>query len=178
MGKIPKGWNVGELQDIGNITSGKRPKNVSKIRDNMYNIPIIGASGFMGFTKTNYYENPIIVTGRVGTIGIVQHVFEKCYPSDNTLVILPMNLFFNYIFHILNNLDYESIKGGSTQPLITQTDLKKIKCIIPEKNILKKFDIVSGQFIILIELNKQQINYLQKIRDTLLPKLMSGEIRV
>lgn len=179
LGQIPKGWKTGSFSDISEITSGKRPDFISEISTESYKIPLYGASGIMGYVKNALYQKPIILTGRVGTIGIVQNIFEDCFPSDNTLVILPIKDFFHHhIVNFLKIVDFESIKGGSTQPLITQTSLKNLDCIIPEKNILEKFERISKNLQLTSNLKKYQITELSKIRDSLLPKLMSGEIRV
>lgn len=126
LGQIPKGWKVSTIKELANITSGNRPDILSKNKDSEFNIPLYGASGIMGYVKDFTYDDRILLTGRVGTIGKIQYVDEKCFPSDNTLVILPnKNDYFNFIYAILLNIDFNSIVGGSTQPLITQTDLKK-----------------------------------------------------
>ena len=179
LGLIPEWWAVGSLHDLSEITSGKRPQFINKLKNNSYDIPVYGASGTMGFTDESLYENRLILTGRVGTIGLIQYVAEKCFPSDNTLVIIPTNsYFFNYVFDILSSTNFECIIKGSTQPLITQTDLKDISCAIPDEDILKKFENISNYLRMFIKLNEKSINNLVQVRDLLLPKLMSGEIRV
>lgn len=133
----------------------------------------------MGYVDNPLYVEPIIITGRVGTIGIVQNIFQKCFPSDNTLVILSNEDFFHhYVFNTLKRVDFNSIKGGSTQPLITQTSLKNMDYVIPRNNMVKKIEIISNTMSTYIDLKKHQIDALKVIRDSLLPKLMSGEIRV
>ena len=179
LGLIPECWTVGSLHDLSEITSGKRPQSINKMKNNSYDIPVYGASGTMGFTDESLYENRLILTGRVGTVGLIQYVAEKCFPSDNTLVIIPKNsYFFNYVFDILSSTNFRCIIKGSTQPLITQTDLKDISCVIPDNDILKKFENISNHLRMFIKLNEKSINNLVQVRDLLLPKLISGEIRV
>ena len=72
----------------------------------------------------------------------------------------------------------EELNVGSTQPLIRQTDLKVLEIIVPDKETINRFHGNVEQFFNKIRQNQQQIRTLEKLRDTLLPKLMSGEVRV
>lgn len=176
LGMIPKGWRVGNLGEIISITSGKRPKNRSANESDDYNVPLVGASSVMGYVKDALFTEPILVIGRVGTHGVVQRYNGKCWPSDNTLVI--RSKFHEFVYQFLKTLDYKALNRGSTQPLITQTDVKNSRLIIPLEETLMKFEEIVSPFFRMIERNITQARSLKLIRDTLLPKLMSGEIRV
>jgi len=130
----------------------------------------------MGYVSETLHVKPILIIGRVGTHGIIQRIKGKSWPSDNTLVI--QSEYYEYTFQILENMDYQSLNRGSTQPLITQTDIKKYKIIFPENNLLKDFEKRIDNLFQLIDKNKEENKVLSGIRDKLLPKLMSGEIRV
>lgn len=176
LGPIPAGWRIGTFGEISRISSGKRPikKAETKSADFMY--PLIGASCVMGFTCDYLYDTPVIVTGRVGTHGIIQYFDEKCWPSDNTLVI--QSDFLNFAYLYLQTIDFHSLNRGSTQPLITQTDIKKQLCPIAPTNILVDFEDKLYALRASIQNNLSQNQKLAQLRDILLPKLMSGEIEV
>ena len=176
LGSIPMGWRVGTLGEMAVITSGKRPINNIVSRDGENLIPVIGASGIMGYTRDVLFNEKIIITGRVGTHGVIQRLYTPCWASDNTLVIKAD--YYEYIYQFLKTVDYKSLNRGSTQPLITQTDLKNQQLVIPPKEILEKFEDCLINPMDLWHENNKQVQTLSKIRDTLLPKLMSGEIRV
>ena len=179
LGKIPKGWTNDVLENIANITSGKRPMFVSQNPSSETNIPIYGGGGIMGYVHNALFSNPLIMTGRVGTIGKIFRITDPCWLSDNTLVILPKHqYFFEFIFLLMNKIDYFTFNRGSSQPLITQTDLKNIKIILPDNKSLKKFHENTFAMFSLIDNNINRIHNLSKLRDTLLPKLMSGEIQI
>jgi len=179
LGKIPKGWSVKFLSEIVDISSGKRPNEKSKSATLEYNIPCYGASKIDYYVKEALIEKPILLTGRVGTLGIIHRVYSPCFPSDNTLILLPKDyLFFEFIYFNLKQIDFQSYNRGTSQPLITQTDLKKIKIIIPNQHLLKSFNTNVKEFFKKINQNDSQIDMVTKTRDALLPKLMSGEIRV
>lgn len=175
-GAKPSSWVQALLGDIAKISSGTRPPIKSTEKTEKTNIPILGAASIMGFTNQSNHNDKILVTGRVGTHGVVQRFHTPCWTSDNTLVIT--SKFYEYVYQILGKIDYGSMNRGSTQPLITQTDMKKISIIIPDKTTLEKFETIVGKLMDKYETNILENEKLSKLRDTLLPKLMSGEIDV
>ena len=135
-----------------------------------------GASGIMAYTTDKLYDIPILLIGRVGTLGIVQKIYEKSWPSDNTLVIMSNN--YHFVYFILNNIDYKAINRGSTQPLITQSDIKQQMVLIPPEKVLMSFEQKANILDNAIKNNDTAIMNLALLRDTLLPKLMSGELKI
>lgn len=176
LGRIPKGWRVGILGDVASITSGKRPIQKDEKSSCLMDIPVVGASCIMAYTNDALYNEKIIVTGRVGTHGIIQRFDSPCWPSDNTLVIRTKK--YEFVYQALKNIDFKSINRGSTQPLITQTDLKNMKIIIPTDVVVEKYEDTLSDIMAIWQGNNIQNQILISIRDLLLPKLMSGEIRV
>ncbi|BAK55803.1 type I restriction/modification specificity protein [Candidatus Arthromitus sp. SFB-mouse-Japan] len=175
-GKMPDDWKEVKLGDIANITTGKRPKlRMSTVSMEAY-IPIIGASSVMGFTSDTLYNEKILITGRVGTHGVIQRFCSPCWPSDNTLVI--KTEYYEFVYQQLCIVKFYNMNRGSTQPLITQTDMRNIPIILPNYEFLKIFEVLIGQLMDLYDHNIFESTNLSSIRDTLLPKLMSGEIRV
>ena len=175
-GKMLEGWKVGKLSDIAEITSGKRPPMKQSNYSKDVSIPLVGAASVMGYTNQVLYNEPILITGRVGTHGVIQRFSTECWPSDNTLVI--KSKFYEYVYQIMSNIDYDNMNRGSTQPLITQSDLGKVECIIPDEDNLQKFKQLVNILFSKVQENQQENQKLVNIRDTLLPKLMNGEIEV
>jgi type I restriction enzyme S subunit len=176
LGMIPEGWRVGTLNDLIDITSGKRPVKRSETYNESYQIPLVGASSIMGYSEEYNFNEPVLIIGRVGTHGVVQRFDRKIWASDNTLVI--KSNVYEYIYQILNLIDYTALNRGSTQPLITQTDIKNYCILIPKPEVLAKYEKLIGSMFILHSNNCDENDKLKETRDTLLPKLMSGEIRV
>ena len=174
--KIPKEWENIDFGDIIKITSGDRPDEKSEIKTSEFNIPLFGASKIMGYTKEFSYNEDILIIGRVGTHGVIQRVNYPCFPSDNTFVI--KSEYYGFVYQLLKRIDYDSLNTGSTQPLITQKSLKTVNVVLPDKNSLFSFEKISKTIFDKIYINQNEISILQKLRDTLLPKLMSGEIDV
>ena len=169
-------WTKGSLSDIAEVTSGKRPPSKSATITNDAVFPIVGAASVMGFTNEVNHYNKILVIGRVGTHGVVQRFNSPCWTSDNTLVIT--SSYYEYLYQILKRIDYTSLNRGSTQPLITQGDINKVPVLIPDCETLIKYEKLAGTLMLKYEANVQENQNLAKTRDTLLPKLMSGELDV
>ena len=167
-GKMPADWHKGTLGDIAAITSGKRPPMKQAVASVDATIPLVGAASIMGFTNAILYNEPILVTGRVGTHGVVQRFQSPCWTSDNTLVI--KSDFYEYTFQVLQCVDYVNMNRGSTQPLITQTDLKNVSIVIPTEEVLLEYEKIAGSLMAMYESNRKENERLSTLRDTLLPK--------
>ena len=170
-------WEEGCLGDYIKISSGKT-LNRSEFNDNGQ-YEILGANGSIG--KTNYFlkDEKVIYTGRVGTLGNIFINQGKAWYSDNTLIFNVINdNFYYYLYFFLKEIGLKNYNVGSTQPLIRQGDIKNILFDVPQENILNLFDTLCvKQFQKILE-NSKQIQTLKSLRDTLLPKLMSGDVRV
>lgn len=175
-GVMPVDWNVGAFSDVADVLSGKRPPMKQNNKTEDVDIPLVGAAAIMGYTNRFNHDDKILVIGRVGTHGIVQRFDYPCWTSDNTLVI--KSNCYEYIYQILKLIDYKAMNRGSTQPLITQGDLKKTEIIIPSKECLQKYEDIVGSLMYRYSQNRIENEKLALLRDTLLPKLMNGEIDV
>lgn len=177
LGPIPSGWEVKPLKDLASITAGKRPKQVKDIKDDNFFIPVYGGNGIKWWTNVSLYSTPIIITGRVGTLGKVYRIYEPVWVSDNALIFEVQKEHFEYLLYMLYTIDFNSFNRGSTQPLITQSDIKEILVVFGQ-DIVQKFHSIIVEYEKKINNNNRQIQTLTELRDTLLPRLISGKIRV
>ncbi|MDI6915758.1 MAG: restriction endonuclease subunit S [Desulfitobacteriaceae bacterium] len=200
LGRIPKGWRVGTLGDcVESIDNrGKTPHLASEVTE----YPIIDVKALSGrsriinfgnctkYVKEETYNNwfrsghPKIFDILISTVGslaemklfygnigcIAQNVVG--FRSKN---ISPLYLY-QYLQHIKNDLISYNI--GSVQPSIKVTHIIKHKILIPCDEKLKQFDYIINKISNMIFKNFEENQTLTAIRNTLLPKLMSGEIRV
>ncbi|HCQ8623731.1 restriction endonuclease subunit S [Klebsiella quasipneumoniae] len=178
LGWIPKGWKEIKLSLLSKITSGKRPPSKFSEPSSINNVPVWGGNGIKWFTSEHLYNERYIITGRVGTLGTFYKVNGLSWPSDNALVIQPVNHeLYELIYQSLQTKDILSLNVGSTQPLLTQTTLGNITFIIPlDRGLLVKFQSICDSFQEKISDNKINIEINTTLRDTLLPKLISGEL--
>lgn len=179
LGKIPKGWRVGTISDLAFVSSGKRPEERSPESTASMKIPLYGGGGPMAYVAEPLYSEPIVLTGRVGTLGMVFRIMYPCWPSDNTLVVKPKIItYYEYIYFWMRAIDFESLNRGSTQPLVTQSDLEKQDTLIPLQDVINRFHDTVAPLFEKVDRHKEQSRTLAAIRDALLPKLLSGKMRV
>ena len=169
-------WKNIHLGDIVAITTGKGSTKANLSEYGKY--PLYGANCIMGRSQSYLLNEKVIVTGRVGTLGVVRAVVDKAWFSDNVIIMKPDPSIFGYVFYVVCGIDYVSLNRGSTQPLITQTDLKNQRVKLPPLSTLQRFENSYAVIFNQIQANKRQMSMLVAIRDSLLPKLISGEIEV
>lgn len=179
LGLVPKGWRVGSLSDVCTIASGKRPPDRSDNSTEIYSIPLYGGAGLMGYTSASLFNESLIVTGRVGTLGKVHVAYPPFWASDNVLVVSPkLPADFSFVLHWVRSIDVQALNRGSTQPLLTQRDLGAQQGLIPPRELLRKFEEIVGLLYERTRSQELQAKTLTQLRDTLLPRLISGQLRL
>lgn len=204
LGMIPKGWKVQQLNDLCEITSSKRIFMKEYVEDG---IPFYRSKEVIEKSKGNAISTELFITHNryneikekfgvpikndilltsVGTLGVAFLVDEEgFYFKDGNLTWFRnfSNNYFNvyvYLF-LLSNIGKQAIDAitiGSTQKALTISALKQIRVVVPNGMYAKQFAELSSILIEQIRSNNKEKEHLISIRDTLLPKLMSGEIRV
>lgn len=179
LGMIPKCWEVKNISDVVNITYGK---NLAKKNMSGSGYKVFSASGLVGYHKDYLYKKPqILMTCRGSGCGDIYESSPKSFVTNNCLVFETNDdtLIDRYYLRLfLLNSNRDQFITGSAQPQITITNISKMKILIPSEKYLNNFtEIISG-FINKINSNKIENQSLKELRDTLLPKLMSGEIKL
>jgi type I restriction enzyme S subunit len=167
-------WELFTLSLFTDFYNGKsRPVEIG-------NIPIYGGNGVLGYTNKFNFKDESIIIGRVGAYcGSLYYENRPIWVSDNALLIKPKeNDCIHYLFHLLKTLDLNSMAEGSSHPLLTQGLLKSIEFQKPPLSKIIKFNTLVKEWAEKIYTNRSQIQQLETLRDTLLPKLMSGVVRV
>jgi len=167
------------IKDITFVKTGNRPGKLDKKKENKYAIQVYGAKEIMGYTNKSLYDQPIIITGRVGTIGEVTIINESSWPSDNALILIPKDYNYLYfIYFLAKRINYLSLNRGSSKPLIAQSDIENYPIDLPDEKKIKEFNIIVSKLFLLKNNKEKENQKLAAFRDLLLPKLMKGEIRV
>lgn len=198
LGMVPEGWKVGTLGDMGTIVCGKTP---SKANSNYYggDIPFIKIPDMHGNVFVESSEDRLTEQGSlsqikklippyslmvscIATVGLVSINTKPSHTNQQINTIIPHNksaLFYLYQYiknneELLKNMG----RGGTTTLNVNTKSFSNIRLFIPSDIALLQFhQIVEGLFK-KIELNMQESRTLSLLRDTLLPRLMSGELEV
>jgi len=168
-------WELGKLDEIAIFNNGKsRPDELEN-----GSIPIYGGNGILGYTSLSNYDGISIIIGRVGAYcGCIYLENQPIWLSDNALHAKSKQQNNIFLYYLLKGLELNSMAEGSSHPLLTQTLLKSIDITIPPAEIINTFEKHAIEFWDKIYNNTKQIKTLTQLRDTLLPKLMSGEVSV
>jgi len=177
--EIPKGWEVEGLLNFFSVIYGK---NIST-KDIMLNgkFPVFGGNGIIGYLNDYEYKEPVtLISCRGAASGKIIITSPFSTVTHNSLVLLPKNERLNsyFMFNLLKMMNIIQFVTGSAQPQITIENLRSLKIIIPSNETLDKINpLIKCLFLSRFQ-NETQIQTLSQLRDLLLPKLMSGKIRV
>ena len=165
--------NSSTIQQLFNFSNGKK-RPVEK-----GNIPVYGGNGILAYT-TQFNAERCIVIGRVGTYcGNLSYSPRECWVSDNAisakLKVSDSQLF---AYYLLKNADLPSRHIGTRQPLITQSILNAITCSVPDLAEINAFNNLCEPLQQQIDNNLAENIQLSELRETLLPRLLSGELNV
>ncbi len=200
IGPIPKGWKVGMLGDFVEIVDnrGKTPP----LSDVKTEYPIIDVRALSGESRvidysncTKYVEKEIydswfrsghpkhldILISTVGSIAEMKMFYgNKGCIAQNVVAFRSNGISPCYLYQYLqySKGDLLSYNIGSVQPSIKVTHVIKYKIIVPDEKTMSSFDMLMESISDQIHRNANESQILIAIRDTLLPKLISGEIRV
>ena len=174
MGWIPEGWEMAKLSELLEVKYGKAHKNLSE-----GHIPVYGSGGLMRHADKSLYEGESVLIPRKGTLSNILYLNEEFWTVDTMFYTIPKIKFTpKYIFYHLKALDFESMNVGSAVPSMTTKVLNELLILMPEKMMLQNFDVILNSYFLKIRANNTQSKTLSNLRDTLLPKLISGEIRI
>lgn len=174
MGWVPEGWESKKLSNLLEIKYGKDHKKLGE-----GDIPVYGSGGLMRNAEKSLYTGESVLIPRKGTLSNILYVNEAFWTVDTMFYTIPKHPnIAKYAFYQLKGLDFASMNVGSAVPSMTTKVLNELSVILPNDRVLKKFDdILKTYFKKLLE-NINQNSNLINLRDTLLPKLISGELRI
>lgn len=177
LGPIPQGWKVGTLGEFFPIVTGKKDANISS-KSGKY--PFFSCSQNISWTNDYSFDGFAIIVAGNGDFN-VKWYNGKFEAYQRTYVLIPYNpTLTSWLYYAVKyNLNMITIGArGSVIKFITKGDIQNFKVAYPQN--IDKHEIVKmlGKINKDIEHNKNEVSCLAKLRDTLLPKLMSGEIKL
>lgn len=199
LGMIPKGWRAGELSDVGDVVGGATP---SKSNEDYYTDNGISwitpkdlsinknkfiSKGEIDITESGYNKcsAKIMPRGSVlfssrAPIGYIAIAKKELCTNQGFKSVVPQIAGTAFIYYYLKNnvSNIESMASGSTFKEASGALIKSLKVIIPPLDVLQEFEEKVSSMFDKQECLEEEIHHLTILRDTLLPKLMSGELSV
>lgn len=197
LGMIPKGWEVKAIQDVCNIRRGASPRPIQAFMDETkggipwikiadatsINTPfLLRTKEFIkekGKTKSVYINEGTLIVSNSATPGIPKFVEFKACVHDGWLILDKYeDNYRSFMYFLILSLRREliNLSNGSVFNNLKTDIVKSYKFVDPSKTILDKFEKIIECLMIKILNNSKENESLTNLRDTLLPKLMSGEI--
>ncbi|EQA0460945.1 restriction endonuclease subunit S [Escherichia coli] len=198
LGEIPEGWYQTLLSELTGFLNGYAFKSkdwretgfpVVKIGSvkpgfvDLKNCSYIDGIGIKNLERFEVFSGDILVgmTGYPGETGIIPETMQRVYLNQRVGKFTPLLEFlYSYVYTLVRNNNFKIyVSGqahGSAQANISSNDILQYPVVKPNDALLRAFDVVVRNLISLKLKNQAQIQSLEQLRDTLLPKLLSGEI--
>jgi type I restriction enzyme S subunit len=178
LGMIPKGWKVGK---IGELCTFKRGKNLLTKDAIDGGVPVVAG----GLEPSCYHnvsntKSPVVtVSGSGANAGFMRMYYQEVWASDCSFIDSTCyNLLFVYCFLSVNKRLLRHAQTGAVQPHVKPSDIHDFDIVIPTQDIIEEFQTKIEETIQLRGNIEKENICLATLRDTLLPKLMSGELKV
>ena len=177
LGEIPKGWEVKKLGDLLELAYGKALKAENRCHGAF---PVYGSNGPVGWHNERLVTGPGIVVGRKGNPGIVTWVPTDFFPIDTTFYVVPKSRCqsLEFLYHALRNHDLPSLGADSAVPGLNRNLVYMSDQLLPPPPLLQEFSRITKAFWRRVKSVNDECLTLAALRDALLPKLLSGELRV
>lgn len=176
LGEIPEGWNS---TTWGSLITLEYGKSLRDYRENNGIYRVYGTNGPIGFCDQALCETSGIVIGRKGAYRGVHYSPEPFFVIDTAFYLKPKSLMsILWAFYEIKRFDINGMDSGSAIPSTSRPDFYGIAVVEPSQDIQKAFESTVGELYKRIAENNQSIDSYGKLRDSLLPKLLSGELSI
>lgn len=176
---LPNGWKKGALSDVCEF---KRGKNITSSEMKEGTIPVISAgitpSGF--HSHANVYGISVTMSSSGANAGYIAVHYSDIWAADCSYIEEASTPHIYYVYELLNNIRsiINNFQRGAAQPHVYPKDINRIKMIVPSEDIIKKANEKIGVIHCQIDNLQRQNSLLARQRDLLLPRLMSGKLKV
>ncbi|MCY4653978.1 MAG: restriction endonuclease subunit S [Dehalococcoidia bacterium] len=177
LGEIPEGWGVKALGEVVELAYGKALRATDRKGGP---IPVYGSNGQVGWHDQKLVAGPGIVVGRKGNPGIVTWAHGDFFPIDTTFYVVPKDDDgrMPFLFFALTDQDLPSISADSAVPGLNRNLAYMNRQLVPDKMIIDRFTDYANAIFSRCHRLEEESYTLAAQRDTLLPKLVSEEVRV
>ena len=181
--ELPNGYKYLNLNEVSVNFDSKRKPMSSREREQHKGIyPYYGATSIIDYVDDYIFDDTYLLMGEDGTVKtkegypVLQYIWGKSCINNHTHVLQGTIISTEYLMFALRKKNIETLITGAVQPKINQVNMNKIKIIIGTDEVNKKFEEKIKIIVAKIKANTIENETLIQLRDTLLPKLMNGEI--
>lgn len=183
---IPKGWRVGTLGEAVTIHDSKRvPLSARERAERKGPYPYYGAASVMDYVNDYLFDGVYVLLGEDGSVvndddsPVLQYVWGKFWVNNHAHVLTGRDgVSGEHLFLFLRTVNIRPFITGAVQPKLNQGNLCRIPFLLAPKQVNESFASLIDPIYARIRMGAKESRTLTSLRDTLLPKLLSGEIRV
>ncbi|WP_420407478.1 restriction endonuclease subunit S [Hoeflea sp.] len=173
---LPGGWEIQTVQDVLELAYGKSLPTTKRTNGD---VPVYGSGGVTGTHDTSLVKGPGIIIGRKGTVGSRYWEQSDFYPIDTVFFVRPIqDVPLEYVWEMLPGLALEDMNTDAAVPGLNRNNVYRLEIPKPPVPLIGAFKSLAEPLRELIEHNKKENRTLAETRDYLLPRLMSGAVRV
>lgn len=177
LGEIPEGWQVRWLGELLEFAYGRALKAEDR-RDGT--IPVYGSNGQVGWHDERLIAGHGIVVGRKGNPGVVTWAAGDFFVIDTAFYVVPKSSVFSlhFLFHALRTHDLASLSADSAVPGLNRNLAYMNMQVLPGRAVLEEFAKIAQPLSERVHCLEEESRTVASLRDALLPRLISGELRV
>lgn len=197
-GLIPKGWHVGRISNLGEVICGKTPLTSNQENygsevpfitiPDMHNRLVVTSTQKKlshqgaGTQKNKYLRPGSICVSCIATAGLVVAVTEMSQTNQQINSVVPdpkwTDSFSLFVLRQIGEKIRAAGSGGSVFDNLNKSRFEKTPILLPDPKLAQKFDYMIAPLVSRIIANQKQAEFLSMLRDTLLPRLISGQLRL
>jgi type I restriction enzyme S subunit len=172
----PDGWALCRVDELLELVYGKALPKQSR-RDGT--IPVYGSGGVGGWHDMPLEKGPSIIVGRKGTVGSLFWEPGPFFAIDTAFYVRPRRRFpLTYLWPLLRSLGLEGMNTDAAVPGLNRANVYRLEVPAPAKSLTDAFDEVAGPLYRMLQHNDAECSALSETRDYLLPRLVSGAVRI
>jgi type I restriction enzyme S subunit len=170
----PEGWTLQRVDELFELAYGK---SLPATQRRQGEFPVYGSGGITGYHDEALIPGPSIIVGRKGTIGTLYWEDRASFPIDTVFYVAP-KASPSFCYYLLQTLGLEDMNTDAAVPGLNRNNVYRLTQALPSNGMMRTFDITVSALREQMRSLRIENEALTETRDLLLPKLMSGEIRV
>ena len=186
IGPMPEGWHSGSLGDVVDIHNSRRvPLSRREREQRRGSFRYYGATGIIDYVNDFLFEGLFVLVGEDGTVvndqdrPVVQYIWGRFRVNNHAHVLTGSSgISTEYLRVLLDHINIRPFVTGAVQPKLSQRNLKSVPIVVPPPETAAAFDDIIAPLFAWLRQAHDQSHALESMRDLLLPRLLSGQVRV
>ena len=186
LGPIPKGWTVGKIGDVIQIHDSRRiPLSARERQERQGAFPYYGATSVMDYVDNFLFDGRFVLVGEDGSVvtpeglPFTQYVWGRFWVNNHAHVLTgAADVSQEHLYLLLQRTNITAFVTGAVQAKLSQGNMTKIPLVLAPPSVNANFGVLLGPLFALFRTLVDESLSLARLRDELLPRLLSGDLSV